>query len=68
MRAPSQRFIGGVPDEGGDEGIGRCGVRAMGLISLADAPALDDHDAVAQRHGFHLIVSDIDHGGLQALL
>ena len=28
------------PDAGGDEGIGRCGVRAMGLISLADAPAL----------------------------
>ena len=39
-----------------------------GGIRLSNATALDDDDAVAQRHRFNLVVCNIDHGGLQALL
>ena len=55
-------------DEGGHERVGWRGVQALRRIDLSDSAALQHNDAIAQSHGFDLIVGDIDDRGVQPLL
>ncbi len=55
-------------DEAGDEHVPGIVVEGDGIRDLLDDAVLHDHDAVAHGHGFDLIVGDVDHGGLEAVV
>jgi hypothetical protein len=59
---------GGRADELGDEEGGGAAVDLEGGADLLDDAGIEDHEAVAQGHGFHLVVGDEDAGGFQAVL
>ena len=48
--------------EGGNEGIGRIVIDVSGCADLVHDTFIQNHDAVAHGHGFHLIVRDVDGG------
>ena len=54
----------GRADEAGDEQRLRVVVELHGRADLHDLAVLQNHDAIGQSHGFHLIVGDVDHGGI----
>ena len=51
-------------DEGRHEGIGRAGVDFLGRGDLLEFSIVEDRDALADGHGFDLVVGDVDHGGM----
>ena len=65
--APLKKFIGGVPMKPATNRLRDCRRGRWGG-DLLDAAAIHDTDAVAEGHGFDLIVGDVDHGGLQAMM
>jgi hypothetical protein len=63
------KFIGGAADETGDELVHRAARRCVsGSVDLLDVAMVHDDDAVAHGHGLDLVVGDVDHGGLQAVV
>ncbi len=56
---------GGAADERGHELVGRPLVDFHRRIDLLDDAAIHEHDPVAERHGFDLVVRDIDDRGFQ---
>jgi hypothetical protein len=55
-------------DEAGDEGIGRAIVEFVGSGELLQLAEPQDGHPVAHRHGFHLVMGDVDGGGAQSAL
>ncbi len=49
-------------DEAGDKPVGRSAINIFRCISLLDRPFVQYHNLGCQRHGFDLIVGDIDNG------
>ncbi|EGE56213.1 hypothetical protein RHECNPAF_73009 [Rhizobium etli CNPAF512] len=55
-------------DEAGDEHVDGTVVKVLRRIDLLDVPVLHDDDPVRHGHGFDLVVSDVDEGGIEALV
>ena len=55
-------------DEPGHEQVGRMIIEFERRSDLLDDAVMHDDDAIGHRHGFHLVVGDIDGGGLQLLV
>ena len=47
---------------------GGAGVELQRRAHLFDPPRVHHHDAIGQRHGFGLVVGDVDHGDAQRLV
>src|SRR3989454_3523696 len=58
----SQDVHARVPDEAGDEDVGRPSVHLGRCAHLAQPPPLEDRDALAHGHGLDLIVGHVHHG------
>ncbi len=57
---------GRAPDEAGDELVDGLVVERERRVDLLDLAVAQHHDAVAHRHGLHLVVRDVDHRGPEA--
>ncbi len=61
-------FIWGDADEAGHEAVDGLVVQPQRGADLLDQPVLQHHDPVAHGHGLDLVVGDVDHRGLQAVV
>src|SRR5204863_7245005 len=61
----SQDVHSRVPDEAGDEDVGRPSVHLGRCAHLAQPPPLEDRDALAHGHGLDLIVGHVYHGRME---
>ncbi len=55
-------------DKAGHEGVAGAIVNRQRRPLLDDKPLAHDHDLVGQGHGLNLIVGNVNHGGLKALV
>ena len=55
-------------DEAGDELVVGVLVELEGGAELADVAGVEDDDAVGEGHGLDLVVGDVDHGGVEAVV
>ena len=55
-------------DEGTDEQVGRIVVQVLRGVDLLDEAVLHDDDTGSHGHGLGLVMSNVDEGGLQALM
>src|SRR5690606_352427 len=65
---PIQEIHAGRPDKPGHEQVVRIVVELDRATLLLNPPGTQHNDAVGQRHGFHLVVCHIDHGGTELLM
>ena len=61
-------FMRGEPMKSGDEEVGRMVIQIKRRPDLLDAAGLQHDDLVGHRHGFDLIVSDVNHGRVKFLV
>jgi hypothetical protein len=66
--ARGKQVHGRRTDEARDEQAVRLPVERVRVRHLLERPAIHHRDAVAERHGFDLIVRHVDHGGAHALV
>ncbi len=66
--SPGMKFIFGVPRKPATNRLDRMVVQLVRRADLLDAAAVEDDDALAQRHRLDLVVGDVDHCGLQLLV
>lgn len=55
-------------DKAGDEGIAGLVVNGQRRPLLDDLPVAHHHNLIGQSHRLHLVMGDIDHGGIDALV
>ena len=65
---PLREVHGRRTDEAADEDARRIVVDLVRGADLLDLAALEDHDAVGERHRLHLIVGHVDDGGADGLV
>ena len=65
---PLNQVHAGAAEEVGHERVGRPARRGLGRRHLLQLPLAHDGDAVAHRHGLHLVVGDVEGGGRQPRL
>ena len=63
--ARRQQVDGGRPNEGRHKAVGGLLVQRERCAGLLHMAFVQHHDLVAQRHGLHLVMRHIDHGGVQ---
>jgi len=63
-----EEIHGGRADETGDEFVDGVVVHVERRADLLDFAVLHDNDFVAHGHGLDLVVGDVDHGGLEAIV
>ena len=60
LDAPVRKVHGRATEKRCDEGVRRLAVARVRSSHLVDAAAIHDHEHVADRHRFHLVVGDVN--------